>query len=345
MFRKLQASLGYILLAGLLIWPVTGYTHQLQGVALSLQAYEDGQVDANLKIQVRRDGRPVNLLPVLSPDCQPQGQPSLQRIDERILRQWTMYCPGGLQGRRLEMTGLGPSVPEAIVTIGFEDGETRTAVLDREQPYLFIEQLPASTGPGGLVAYFPIGIEHILLGPDHLLFVLCLLLVIRQARGGMAGLFLTITAFTVAHSFTLGLSVWFELSLPSAPVEAVIALSILLLAAELARSQRHGDYPSLSIKRPALIAFVFGLLHGFGFAGALKEIGLPEAAQGWALFLFNLGVEAGQLIFVAAVIALAWLAQRSLRMPVHVLANLLVVFTGALSALWFIDRLQPVLGL
>lgn len=330
----------------LMLWPVAGNAHQLQGVALNLQEQGNGQVQANLKIQLRRDGLPLNLLPVLSPDCKAQDQARLQRVDQRVLRQWSMHCPGGLAGRSLRIDGLGPAAPEAIISIGFANGSIQTAVVDREQPAMQIGLVADSRGPGGLIAYFPIGIEHILLGPDHLLFVLCLLLVIRQGGGGWTALVTTITAFTLAHSLTLGLAVLAGLRLPSAPVEAVIALSILLLAVELARQGgNQADPPGLSLRYPALVAFAFGLLHGFGFAGALVEIGLPEAARGWALFLFNLGVEAGQLLFVAVVVSLGWLSMRTLRLPGRALANGLVTVTGTISAFWFIDRLLPVLGL
>ncbi|MGB1581384.1 MAG: HupE/UreJ family protein [Nevskiales bacterium] len=324
---------------------MAAYAHELQGVALNLQEDANGHVQASLKIQARRDGQVVNLLPLFSPDCQEQGPAQLRRLGDQVLRQWSMRCDGGLPGRSLRIDGLGPSVPDAIVNIGFAHGGTQTVVLDRENPQIQIGISEEAQGPGGLLAYFPIGIEHILLGPDHLLFVLCLLLLLGQAQRGLASVLATITAFTLAHSLTLGLTVWQGWSLPSSPVEAVIALSILLLAAELARNRQSSTTSSLSLRFPALIAFAFGLLHGFGFAGALKEIGLPEAAQGWALLLFNLGVEAGQLLFVLAVLLLAWLMHRPLRLSLQAMSAGLVLLTGTVSAFWFIDRLQPVLGL
>src|SRR5262249_12390020 len=145
------------------------------------------------------------------------------------------------------------------------------------------------------------GIEHILFGFDHLLFVLALILIVRNTRL----LLLTVTAFTVAHSITLSLATLGVVHVPRPPVEACIALSILLLASEIVRSQR--SQPSLTARWPWAVAFSFGLLHGLGFASALIDVGLPQGEVPLALFAFNLGVEAGQLAFIAAVVGVIWL--------------------------------------
>jgi hydrogenase/urease accessory protein HupE len=178
-----------------------------------------------------------------------------------------------------------------------------------------------------------LGIEHILLGIDHLLFVLGLVLIVQSAKL----LVQTITAFTIAHSITLAVATLGFVHVPGAPVEAVIALSILFLASELTR-QRRGE-SGLTARYPWLVAFSFGLLHGFGFAGALAEVGLPERDITLALLVFNLGVEAGQLLFVAGVLALLWLGRRVIvSPPPRWLQDAPAYAIGSLAAFWLIQR-------
>jgi hydrogenase/urease accessory protein HupE len=189
-------------------------------------------------------------------------------------------------------------------------------------------------------SYTGFGMEHILLGADHLLFVLALLLLVR---GGWL-LVKTVTAFTVAHSITLAAATLGIIQLPSAPVEAVIALSILFLATELAR--RHFDASraqTLTERYPWSVAFVFGLLHGFGFAGALSEVGLPQHAIPLALLFFNVGVELGQLAFVGVALSLASIVRHwhFWNIPVGAWSRLGPVYAiGCIAAFWFIERLN-----
>lgn len=329
---------------GLLAGPVSA--HQFQTLAVSIEEQADDRVAVVFKTSLGRDDRPSNVAPRLEPACEPKGLARQQRLDDLLLRSWTLHCPGGLQGRVLKVNGLGPTSPDAIVSVRYLSGHSQTQVLDQREHWLVLadaEGAVAVSPAAGLVAYFSIGVAHILGGIDHLLFVLCLLLVIAAMGLSWKHLLLTITAFTLAHSLTLAASTLYGFTLPSRAVESVIALSILLLAVELARYYQHPKVrPSLSLRNPAAVAFGFGLLHGFGFAGALSDIGLPEAAAGWALLFFNLGVEAGQLLFVTAVLGLLGLWQRGLRKPIPALAPLLVSAIGVLSAYWFIDRLVPV---
>lgn len=187
--------------------------------------------------------------------------------------------------------------------------------------------------------YSVLGAEHILFGIDHLLFVLGLLLLVR----GVGALVATITAFTVAHSLTLGAAVLGVVTVNRGAVEAAIALSIVLLAREIVVGhqghQGHLGRRSLVHRRPWLVAFLFGLLHGFGFAGALGEIGLRSADIPLALLSFNVGVEAGQLAFVTALLALHRLIGGSVRSRAPRLEPALGYALGALATLWFFDRL------
>ena len=195
-------------------------------------------------------------------------------------------------------------------------------------------RVPAETSSAQLAAtYTWLGIEHILIGIDHLLFVFALLLIVREWRRLVA----TITAFTLAHSVTLAAATLGWMSAPQQPVEAVIALSIVFLAMEFIHG-RQGR-PGAAARWPWLIAFVFGLLHGFGFAGALAEVGLPQQSIPLALVFFNIGVELGQLFFIAVVLALAALLQSLLRPGWMQRLELLAVYTiGSLASFWLIER-------
>jgi hydrogenase/urease accessory protein HupE len=186
-----------------------------------------------------------------------------------------------------------------------------------------------------IVAYFIHGVEHILTGFDHLLFVFGLMLLVRSAWM----LIKTVTAFTIAHSITLALAALGVVHVPGPPVEAAIALSILLLATEIVRANR-GQH-SFTAQWPWVVAFSFGLLHGFGFASALSQIGLPQSEIPLALFSFNVGVEAGQLIFVGAVLGLLWVLSHIKRpaLTIRLARPISSYAVGILAAFWFIQRL------
>ena len=204
--------------------------------------------------------------------------------------------PAGFAGETIAIDGLAASRTDVLVRIERLSGETSTARLTPASPSF---EVPAATGSAQVAAaYLWLGVEHILLGIDHLLFVLALIMLVR----GWKRIALTVTAFTVAHSITLGAATLGFLHVPGPPVEAAIALSIALVAAEIVNSARGRRKPHRPL--PWLVAFAFGLLHGLGFAGALSEVGLPDHAIPVALLFFNLGVELGQLLFIAAVLAL-----------------------------------------
>ena len=262
------------------------------------------------------------------------GEPVVQELPgSRLERRVIDAGEAGLAGKRIEFPGLQATITDVLVRVALLDG-TRAATLVRpSEPWI---EIAAASGPLAVAgAYLVHGVEHILLGFDHLLFVLALILIVRSLRV----LLMTITAFTLAHSITLALATLGVLHVPGPPVEAMIALSILLLACEILRMQR-GE-PSATARWPWLVAFAFGLLHGFGFAGALRELGLPEGDVPLALFAFNVGVELGQLAFIAAVLFVLDVARR-----VHVLAALeqralpaAAYAIGILAAFWFFERL------
>jgi hypothetical protein len=229
-----------------------------------------------------------------------------------------------------------------VVVARWGDGSEASAYFrgDGESVPLRLSELRAGAGSRGWLAarYLVLGGEHILFGIDHLLFVLGLLMLVRGTRA----LVWTITAFTVAHSVTLGAAVLGYLPLGRAPVEAAIALSIVLLAREIVAGRR--GHVHLVHRRPWLVAFAFGLLHGLGFAGALGEIGLRSADVPLALLFFNVGVEAGQLAFVAALLGIRRLAGERALGAVPKLEPALGYALGALATLWLFERLPAVWG-
>jgi hydrogenase/urease accessory protein HupE len=224
--------------------------------------------------------------------------------DSLIERRWIAAGPNGLAGERIEFPGLQLTITDALVRYEFLDGTKGTALVHPSRPWTVLAA--ASTRWNVARTYSWLGLEHIWGGVDHLLFVLALLLLVRGWQRVVA----TITAFTVAHSLTLAAATLGLVHVPQKPVEATIALSIVFVAAEIVHG-RQGK-PGWAARWPWLIAFAFGLLHGFGFAGALNEVGLPQNAIPVALLFFNLGVEAGQLLFVAAALLVVALARKGL---------------------------------
>jgi hydrogenase/urease accessory protein HupE len=270
--------------------------------------------------------------PALPDDYRIVAPPRVERIFGAEIKRWTIATgPRGLDGAEIAVHGLESMMMDVLVRVAFADGRVVSQLLRPDAPSFVLYK--AATGPaaGG---YFTLGVEHILLGIDHLLFVLALVLIVR----GVGLLVKTITAFTIAHSITLALATLGYVHVRPAPVEAVIALSIVFVAAEIVRSYR-GER-GLTERAPWLVAGVFGLLHGFGFAGALAQVGLPPHDIPLALLFFNLGVEAGQLVFVGAVLAIIALGHR-IRFPMPEWARLATPYAiGGLAMFWVIQRLS-----
>ena len=250
--------------------------------------------------------------------------------DNAYIERRRIQRSGGLDGQTIHIDGLAATKIDVLARIERADGVTQTARLLPDSPSFTVEATP----PGWKVSatYLVLGIEHIVLGIDHLLFVLALVLLVK----GWKRLIGTITAFTVAHSITLAAATLGFVNVPGPPVEACIALSIVFVAAEIIRG-RQGK-PGLTERAPWVVAFTFGLLHGLGFAGALSEVGLPQHAIPLALLFFNIGVELGQLAFIAAVLGAARLI-RHLRVPAPSWGWRIVPYAiGAVAMFWVIER-------
>lgn len=260
-------------------------------------------------------------------------EPALRELPDSLVERWLIELPGGLAGTRIDIVGLQATITDVLVRVQMQDGRSSATLVHPSQPWVEIATERGWLSLSG--AYVRHGVDHILLGYDHLLFVLALLLIVRQTRM----LLWTITAFTLAHSITLALATLGIVHLPGPPLEASIALSILLLAGEIVRLQRGET--SLTARWPWLIAFFFGLLHGLGFASALASIGLPRGDIPLALVAFNVGVELGQLAFIAAVLALFALARRlRLAAAIERYARPGAPYAiGILASFWFFERL------
>jgi len=292
-----------VLGVGLALASGPAWAHEVRPAYLELRERQPGELEVLWKAPARGDQR-LDIAPRLPASCRDGAHRSMLR-DGAWIERWESRCEGGLGGGRIGVEGLDATRTDVLVRIVRHDGSTTTDRLTPDAPAFTV------TGPAGrvevLATYVALGVEHILLGVDHLLFVLTLLFLVQGTRRLVA----TVTAFTVAHSLTLSAAALGWVRVPSAPVEAAIALSIVFVAAEVARGET-ADGPDLARRMPWLVAFAFGLLHGFGFAGALHEVGLPERAIPLALLGFNLGVELGQLAFVAAALLFFTLTARIL---------------------------------
>ncbi len=257
-------------------------------------------------------------------------EPRGRFVGGAFVESWSVRHPGGLADQTIHIDGLRTTSTDVLVRVERLDGTTLVSRLDPSQPSMVLE---ASPSPFNVAStYLVLGVEHILFGIDHLLFVLALVMLVK----GMRRLIGTITAFTVAHSVTLAAATLGWVNVAGPPVEAVIALSIVFVAAEIVHGK--GGHEGLAARAPWIVAFSFGLLHGFGFAGALSEVGLPGNAIPLALLFFNVGVEVGQLLFVAAVLVFLAIARRPLTSAPRWVTVAPAYAIGAIAMFWTLQR-------
>jgi hydrogenase/urease accessory protein HupE len=276
----------------------------------------------------------IFIAPVMPEACRLAGQ---QRLTPgALIVRGTLSCPGGIQGKTIAIDGLQSTFTDVIVRLHHADGRLESHLLKPVNTTVTLGAVTTAWQRSG--AYLRLGIDHILLGVDHLLFVLGLLLIV----GDRWMLLKTITSFTLAHSVTLAIATLGFASAPLPPLNAAIALSILFLGPEIVRKRRGQS--SFTIRHPWVVAFAFGLLHGFGFASGLTTMGLPQAEIPLALLVFNIGVEIGQVFFVALIAALER-AFRTLEIRWPELARALPGYAvGSLGGYWTIQRTILLLG-
>lgn len=299
---------------------------------LELRELGDDRYAVTWKVPAQGPDRRLAAYVVLPAATETTSEPQASYVDGSWTERWEVRHTGGLAGQSIRIEGRAAGVTDVIARVERRDGSSQVERLPMDLPQ-FVVQSPAGTADIAW-SYLVLGIEHILEGLDHLLFVLALLLVVH----GAGRIFATITAFTAAHSLTLVAATLGWVHVPGAPVEAIIALSIVFVASEVL----HGlqGRPGLTARAPWVVAFSFGLLHGLGFAGALAEIGLPSGDIPLALLTFNAGVEIGQLLFVSAVLAVRRLAGRILSLPATPVSRLAAYAIGTVAAFWTLERVN-----
>ena len=321
----------------LLLWSVACVAHAdvFRPAYLELREGVGGRYDVLWKVPAQGDRRLA--IQVRFPEGTTQvSKPSALFSDGAYVERWQVMHEGGLAGNGIRIEGIASGVTEVIVRVERMDGTSQVERLLPEQAEFIVK---GATGTGEVAwSYLVLGIEHILGGIDHLLFVLALLLIVRGGKRIVA----TVTAFTLAHSITLVAATLGWVHMPGPPVEATIALSIAFVAAEVVQGLR--GHRGLTARAPWVVAFSFGLLHGFGFASALAEVGLPQKAIPVALLTFNVGVEIGQLIFVCAALLLrAALARLPLRWPEWT-PFVAPYAIGTVAMFWVIERVGAFVG-
>jgi hypothetical protein len=314
--------------------------HEVRPAYLELRQTGASTYDVLWKVPARGDDMRLALDLELPATCTNASVPTAAFVANSFTERWRVTCAGALTGGTIHIGGLSATLTDALVRLERLDGTTLVHRLTPDRPSFVVEAVPGRLEVAR--TYLGLGVQHILLGVDHLLFVLALLILVRGGRR-LVG---TITAFTVAHSITLAAATLGLVRVPGPPVEAVIALSIAFVACEIVH-RRRGN-PGLTDRWPWLVAFTFGLLHGLGFAGALREVGLPQHAIPVALLLFNVGVEVGQLLFIAAVMAVLRIArfvEEQLRAhvpvptPTFAAWDMVAAYAiGSVAAFWLIER-------
>jgi hypothetical protein len=313
-----------------LLWLVAGqsFAHEMRPAFAQLVETATG-INATLRQPLIAGFRPDLALDVAS--CRVATETISQREEGTLIQSWQEVCDQELTQSSLSIRNMYPGVSEVLVSVTLLDGSVQRFVIRPDNPVVNLGGADAPLLP----AYLELGTEHLLKGLDHVLFVIALMVLITDKWRLVA----TITAFTVAHSITLALSTYDLLQISQSAVEALIALSLLFMAVEMLSKS-----PSLTSSYPWAISFGFGLIHGLGFAGVLREVGLPDDAALWALLLFNLGLEVGQLMVVAVCLLIGAL-MRYWQLNVYTtagvrLTHLLPAYLiGPVSVWWLLQRL------
>jgi hydrogenase/urease accessory protein HupE len=320
----------------LLVSSSLAWAHESRPAYLEVKETAPGQFNLLWRTPMLSGMRlPIGLQ--LPDDVRNLKAPTTEELADSILTRYSIDAgSNGLAGKRIEFPGLQGTITDVLVRVEMLDGRSWTTIVHPSQPW--VEITAAQTRLQVMGSFVLQGIRHILFGADHMLFVLGLLLIVKDRWM----LLKTITAFTVAHSITLAIATFGYAEAPVLPLNAAIALSILFLGPEIVRSWRGET--SFTIRHPWVVAFAFGLLHGFGFASALTSAGLPKAELPIALLSFNVGVEIGQLSFVALILLLER-SFRILKVRWPPWAEALPGYTvGSLGAFWTIQRLAIMFG-
>jgi hydrogenase/urease accessory protein HupE len=327
------------LVLGIIAFASAAHAHESRPAYLEIDETTPGRYDVIWRTPLNAGMR----LPVVlkfSEDVSNVTEPAVRELPDSLVERRIIELTDSLAGKRIDFVGLQATITDVLVRVRLLDGSESTTVVRPSKAWVEI------TGSRGLLtiasSYALLGVKHILFGVDHLLFVLALLILVK----GWRKLIGTITAFTVAHSITLAAATLGFVHVPGKPVEATIALSIVFVACEIVHSRQGRS--GLTEMWPWIIAFSFGLLHGLGFAGALREVGLPQNAIPLALLSFNVGVELGQLLFISFVMAIVavtvYAAKRFSQSKVALQSafawceSVSTYAIGGIAAFWLIER-------
>ena len=303
--------------------------HEVRPAYLELRQTVPDTYDVLWKVPGQGENLRLGLYVELPESCTNVTKPRATMVNSAFAERWTVKC-AGLNGGTIHIAGLMATMTDVLVRLERLDGSTQVTRLTPSSPSLVVEAAPNALEVAR--TYVVLGIEHILTGVDHLLFVLSLLII---TRGGWR-LVKTVTAFTVSHSITLSAATLGFVHVPQRPVEAVIALSIVFVAVEIVRLRR--GITGITASAPWIVALTFGLMHGLGFAGGLSDAGLPAGHIPTALLFFSLGVESGHFLFIAVVLSLIALVRR-LSIPFPHWAELVPPYAiGSVAMSWFIQR-------
>jgi hypothetical protein len=328
-WQKFQGTIAGIVLA-MLFASSSAEAHEIRPAYLEFKESAPGQFSVVWRTPVM-SGMRLPVVLKLPDEVRNLRDPIVQELpDSLVERRWIDGGPDGLARKRIEFVGLEATITDVLVRVRLSDGSESTTLVHPSKAWVEVARSRGLLSVAG--SYTLLGIEHIGFGIDHLLFVLALLII----TNGTMRLLKTVTAFTVAHSITLALATLGFVHVPSKPVEATIALSIVFVASEILH--RREGRSGIAAQAPWIVAFTFGLLHGFGFAGALSEVGLPQNHIPAALFFFNIGVEIGQIAFIAVVLTFIALVRRiPLRVPRW--AELIPPYAiGSVAMFWVIQR-------
>jgi hydrogenase/urease accessory protein HupE len=332
------AAVSRLLLTFLLLIAAPAAADEFKPAYLQLTERDAGAYDVLWKVPALDETTTFKVKPVFPPGTRDTAARQSSFANGAAVQRWRIVVPGGLTGQIIAFPDQATTRIDILVRVARSDG---TEQLGRVLPGTAGFAVTASPGKLEVIrTYTLLGIQHILTGFDHLLFVLALVFLVKGTRRLLG----TATAFTIAHSITLALATLGVIHVPGPPVEAAIALSIVFVASEIVQQARGRE--GLAAKKPWLVAFSFGLLHGLGFAGALAEVGLPQNSIPLALLFFNVGVEIGQLLFIAGVLMFARLAQRLSTggmntAPASVVAGYAI---GGIASYWVIERISAFWG-
>ncbi|MEP6669339.1 MAG: HupE/UreJ family protein [Chthoniobacter sp.] len=321
----------FLILIFLAVWTSGLSAHEVRPAYLELRQTGPEIYDAFWKVPAQGENLRLGLYVELPTGTTNVTAPRATMANNAFTERWTIKRAGGLTGGTIHIAGLTGTMTDVLVRLERLDGSAQVTRLTPATPSFTVE-----AAPGGLEVartYTVLGIEHILTGIDHLLFVLALLII---TQGGWR-LVKTVTAFTISHSLTLTAATLGWVHIPPPPVEAVIALSIVFVAAEIVRQQRGVE--GITARAPWLVAFTFGLMHGLGFAGGLSEAGLPVGHIPAALLFFSIGVETGHFLFIGVALAFIALVRR-IRIPLPRWSELVPPYAiGATAMFWVIQRI------